>query len=366
MNRAIAAVFVVVLALTAAGLMQPQNAPAQTRNLEIYWIDVEGGAATLFISPTGESLLFDTGFPGNGDRDAKRIHAAAQKAGLRQIDHAVISHWHGDHVGGLAALSKMIPIGKFYDHGNGVEEADRERLVEYKAVAGNKRTILKAGDTIPFGGVQVRAVVSEGPVIANPINGGGPNALCANAAQMSPAGPENQRMVGLSLTYGNFRFASLGDLDWQRELELACPINKLGTVTVYTINRHGGLDDSGAPPLLGAIRPQVIVVNNGPRKGLGASDDRVKPITVPGVTPAPYERNAYLRMAKTPGVQGVWQAHLSLLDRDPAHNTAPDMIANLEEGAADQGHWIHASVGRDGVYTMTNGRNGFSKTYTAR
>ncbi len=233
-------IFVVVLALTAPGLTQAPNAPAQTRNLEIYWVDVEGGAATLFISPTGESLLFDTGFPGNGDRDAKRIHAAAQRAGLRQIDQVVISHWHGDHVGGLAALSRMIPIGKFYDHGNGVEQADRERLEEYKAVAGNKRTILKAGDTIPFGSVQVRAVVSEGPVIANPINGGGPNALCAKAAQMEPAGPENQRMVGLSLTYGNFKFASLGDLDWQRELELACPVNKLGTVTVYTINRHGG------------------------------------------------------------------------------------------------------------------------------
>src|SRR6266567_6437347 len=129
-------------------------AAAQTRNLEVYWIDVEGGASTLFVSPTGESLLFDTGFPGNGDRDAKRIHAAAQRAGLRQIDQVVISHWHGDHVGGLAALSRMIPIGKFYDHGNGVEQADRERLEEYKAVAGNKRTILKAGDTIPFGSVQ--------------------------------------------------------------------------------------------------------------------------------------------------------------------------------------------------------------------
>ena len=120
--------------------------------LQIHWVDVEGGAATLFVSPTGESLLFDTGYPGNGDRDAKRIHAAAQKAGLRQIDHVVISHWHGDHVGGLAALSKMIPLGKFYDHGDGVEQADRERLDGYKSIAGTKRTILKAGDTIPFGG----------------------------------------------------------------------------------------------------------------------------------------------------------------------------------------------------------------------
>jgi hypothetical protein len=183
---------------------------------------------------------------------------------------------------------------------------------------------------------------------------------------MNPAPPENQRMVGLSLTWGNFKFASLGDLDWQREMELACPVNKLGSVTVYTINRHGSLDNSGAPALLGAIRPQVIVVNNGPRKGMGQVDDRVKPITVPGVTPAPYERNAYLRMKTTPGVQDVWQAHLSLLDNAPAHNAAPDMIANLEEGPADQGHWIHASIGSDGTYTITNGRNGFSKSYTAR
>jgi competence protein ComEC len=358
MKRALNVLFVVML-LSA-------SSAAQTRNLEIYWIDVEGGAATLFISPTGESMVFDTGFPGNGDRDAKRIFAAAQKAGLKQIDHAVISHWHGDHAGGLSALSKLIPIGKFYDHGNGVEEADRQRLEEYKTVAGNKRTIVKAGDAIPFGPVQVRVVVSEGPVIASPINGGGPNPLCTNAAQMAAAGPENQRMVALSLTYGNFKFASLGDLDWQRELELACPVNKLGAVTVYTMNRHGGLDNSGSPALLGAIKPQVIVVNNGPRKGLGATDDRVKPITVPGITPPPYEKNSYLRMAKTPGVQDVWQAHLSLLDSDPAHNTARDMIANLEEGPADQGHWIHASIGRDGKYTITNSRNGFSKTYTAR
>jgi competence protein ComEC len=358
-------VLLVLVVLGGPSLKVAQNAPVSTRNLEIYWIDVEGGAATLFVSPTGESLLFDAGYPGNGDRDAKRIHAAAQKAGLRQIDHVVISHWHADHEGGVAALSKMIPIGRFYDHGNGVEEADRERLEEYKAVAGNKRTIVKPGDTIPLGGVQVRVVVSEGPVIANPINGGGPNPLCANHAQQGPAGPENQRMVGLSVTYGNFKFASLGDLDWQREMELACPVNKLGMVTVYTINRHGGLDNSGTPALLGAIRPQVIVVNNGPRKGMGATDDRVKPITTPGITPAPYEKNAYLRMAKTPGVIDIWQAHLSLIDSDPTHNTARDMIANLEEGAGDQGHWIQASVQANGSYRIVNSRNGFSKSYRA-
>lgn len=364
MNRAFA-LALGVLALTASGATLAQNAPAG--NLQIHWIDVEGGQATLFIAPTGESLLYDTGYPGNGDRDAKRIFAAAQKAGLRQLDHVVISHWHGDHVGGLEALSKMIPIAKLYDHGDGVEEADRARLEMYKRIAGNKRTISKAGDTIPFGGATFRVVVSEGPVIATPINGGGPNPLCATTPRQAPAGPENIRMVGLALSYGDFTFASLGDLDWSREIELACPVNKLGRITLYTINRHGGLDNSGTPALLSAIRPQVIVVNNGPRKGLGATDDRVRTIDVPGVTPAAYERNAYLRMKGTPGVEDVWQGHQSLIDPAPNHNTAPDMIANFEDNGVEHvGHAISASVSRDGRFTLTNGRNGFSKTYTVR
>src|SRR5499427_3541425 len=151
------------LTLTLLVLLFALTAPGQTRNFEIYWIDVEGGAATLFVSPSGESLLFDTGFPGNGDRDAKRIYTAAQNAGLKQIDHVVISHWHADHEGGLNALSKLIPLGNFYDHGNGVEQSDRGRLEDYMAIAGNKRTIVKPGDTIPLGRVQVRVLVSEGP-----------------------------------------------------------------------------------------------------------------------------------------------------------------------------------------------------------
>ena len=353
------------LTLTLLVLLFALTAPAQTRNFEIYWIDVEGGASTLFVSPSGESLLFDTGFPGNGDRDAKRIYTAAQNAGLKQIDHLVISHWHADHEGGLNALSKLIPLGNFYDHGNGVEQSDRGRLEDYMAIAGKKRTIVKPGDAIPLGPVQVRVLVSEGPVIANPINGGGQNPLCTNHQQMQPAPPENQRMVGLSFTYGSFKLASLADLDWQRELELVCPVNKVGAVTVYTINRHGALDNSGTPALLGAIRPQVIVVNNGPRKGLNVPNDQVKPVSIPGVTPAPFEKNHYLRLAKTPGVLDVWQGHLSLTDSDPAHNTAPDKIANLEEGPGDTGNWIRASIRSDGTYTIANGRNGFSKTYKA-
>lgn len=358
-----------VLSVCVAMVMGPaaiKAAPApQAGNLQIYWIDVEGGASTLFVAPSGESLLFDTGFGGNGDRDAKRIYAAAQHAGLKKIDYLVISHWHADHEGGLDALSKLIPIGHFYDHGDQVQPEDRSRLENYRAIAGANRTILRAGDSIPIKGLETKVLVSEGPVIATPVNDGGkPNPLCTNAAQMEPAAPENIRMVGLSLDFGRFKMASLGDLDWSREMQLACPVNKLGTLNLYTINRHGTLADSGSPALLGAIRPQVIVVNNGPRKGLGQRDDRAKPVAVSGVRP--YEANSYLRMATTPGVEDIWQLHLSLIDSDPAHNTKAEMIANTEEGAQDQGNWIEASVSRDGNFILTNPRTGFSKSYRAR
>jgi beta-lactamase superfamily II metal-dependent hydrolase len=361
MTRALAAAtFAGVLALVC-------SLPAQTGGgrLQIAWIDVEGGASTLFVAPNGQSLLFDTGFPGNDDRDAKRVAAAAKAMRLTRIDHVVISHWHGDHVGGLPALARLIPIGDFYDHGDGVEQADRPLYEGYKVLAGTHRHSVKPGETIPLGDVGVRVLVAEGPVIANAVNGGTTNPLCTNAVRQEPAAPENIRMVGLAINYGSFKMATLGDADWSRELELACPVNKLGHINLYTINRHGSLDNSGAPALLGAIRPQVIVVNNGPRKGLGQKVD-VKYVTRQGETPASYELNSYLRLAKLPGVEGIWQLHKSLLDADAAHNTAPDMIANLDEGAADQGHTITAAVSADGTFTVTNSRNGFAKTYRAK
>jgi beta-lactamase superfamily II metal-dependent hydrolase len=357
----------IVLATTAlcSALAPDRPANAQSRNLDIYWIDVEGGAATLIVSPSGESMLVDTGYA-EGGRDAKRIHAAAQQAGLKQIDSLVISHFHADHVGGLAALAKMIPIARFFDHGDTVDPVDQERLDGYRAVAVGKRTVVRPGDEIPVKGFQTLVVSSDAKILAQPVKGGGPNPLCVDAAEMAPAAGENQRMVGLLHTFGNFKFVNLIDLDWQKEMELSCPINRLGTVAVYQTSRHGSLDGAGAPAFLGAIRPQVVVVNNGPRKGLGGVDKRVKPIVVPGKQTTAYEKNSYLRLAKLPGLEGIWQGHLSLLDKDPNHNTSPDTIANLEESADCQGHWIKASVAADGKFTVTNGRNGFSKTYAAR
>ena len=358
--------FVVIAALVASGLALAQNSStAQSRNLEIYWIDAEGGAATLVISPSGESMLIDTGYP-TDDRDAKRINAAARQAGLEKIDHLVISHYHRDHVGGLAALTKLLPIGRYYGPGDKIEVVNREWYDSYTTASAGKRTILRPGDKIPLKGAQVLVVAADEKMLARPVNGGKRNPLCANAADMSPAGFENARMVGLLLTYGRFTFLNLIDLDWRTELELVCPVNKVGKVTLYQTGRHGALDGAGAPALLGAIQPQVVVANNGPQKGLGAVDKRIQPIVNMARPAAPYEKNAYLRLARLPGLEGIWQGHLSLLDKDPAHNTSEDMIASLEDTAECKGNWIKASVGRDGKFTITNGRNGFSKTYAAR
>ena len=342
--------------VVGALLLMSTGAPgAQERTLDIYWIDVEGGAATLIVSPSGESLLYDAGWEVDG-RDGKRIATVVQQAGLEKIDYFVLSHFHADHAGGLQELSKLVPIGRCFDRGDFIEPANQKWREIYLAACASKRTIVKAGDTIPLKGVQIDVVASNGQLIAKPLAGGGPNPLCASAEHKPAEGPENQFMVGALFTYGRFRFLDLADLDWEKEMELACPTNRLGQVTIWQAGRHGALDGAGAPGFLHAITPQVVVVNNGPRKGLGgASAGSPKPVT-----------RHYERIAATPGIQGIWQGHLSLLEKDQASNTSEDMIANFEESAECKGHWLRASVRRDGTFTITNGRNGFSKTYATR
>jgi beta-lactamase superfamily II metal-dependent hydrolase len=322
---------------------------AQTRPLDIYWIDVEGGAATLIIAPSGESLLVDTGFPGNEDRDAKRIQAAAMAAGLTRIDNLVITHFHGDHVGGLAALSKAMPIRKIWDHGESIEASQQKGATlwqDYLAVAGSKRTVVKPGNKIPLAGVDITVVSANGDVISAPINKGFVNKLCDSAERKPTDNTENSRSTGFLLTYGKFTFLDVGDLTWDREMMLACPVNKVGEVSLLQATHHGFSNgQSGAPALIWSLKPQVVVVNNGARKG--------------------FSNGGYETIAKIPGIEGIWQGHKGAMN-DADHNTAEDMIANLEDGAADKGNWIKASVSSDGKFTVTNNRNKFSKSYTAR
>ena len=331
-------------------------ATAQSPTFDIYWVDVEGGAATLVVSPTGESLLVDTGWATDDNRDATRIVAAAREAGLERIDYLVMTHFHGDHVGGLQALAEMIPIGRCLDHGTNTEESNQRWVDAYLSVCGDKRTAVEAGEKLSFGAVEIDIIASDGRLITTAVNNGGANPLCATAERKPQASPENQRSVGALFTYGRFTFLDLGDFNWAKEVELSCPTNKVGEVTLYQTSRHGAWDDAGSPTHLYAIKPQVVVVNNGPRKGLGG--------TSPGFSEVATAH--YDRIANSPGIEGIWQGHRSLFDPDPASNTAEEMIANLEDTAECNGHWIRASVSQDGTFTVTNNRNGFSHTYTAR
>jgi len=333
------------LCLAAAAVLA-----AQSRTLDIYWIDAEGGAATLIVTPSGQSMLVDTGNPGPNDRDPKRIFSVAQMAGLKRIDMLVMTHYHVDHVGGAPALAKMIPIDKFYDHGDSIEAGNSPQTAklweDYKGISEGKRVIVKPGDQIPLKDAAVTVVSANGEVIAKPINGGGPNDFCKDAQNKDTDKTENGRSTGFLLTYGKFKFLDVGDLTWDREMMLACPVNKVGTVTLFQATHHGFVNGfSGAPALVWAIRPQVVVVNDGPRKGL--------------------EGNAYETIAKIAGIEDIWQSHRALKN-DAEHNTVEAQIANFEETADCQGHWIKASVSKDGKFTITNSRNNFSKTYSSR
>lgn len=318
-------------------------------NLDIYWIDAEGGAATLIVAPSGESLLVDTGNRTPDDRDAKRIFAATRQAGLKKIDILLTTHFHSDHIGGMAALAKMIPIGRYMDHGPSVE-LDRPQVAEaykaYEELSAGKRRILKAGDRIPLKGADVQVIVSAGQAISKPLKGGGAaNSACADFKEhAAEPDPDNDQSVGFLLRFDKFKFLDLGDLTWNYEQKLVCPNNLIGKVDLFQTSHHG-LDRSNSPQLVWAIQPRVAVMNNGPRKGGPES--------------------VFETLRKSPGIEDIWQVHLAL--RIPKKiNTDEKMIANMEPTAECKGNMLKASVAPNGSYTVTNLRSGFSKTYHAR
>jgi len=335
------------------------------RTFDIYVIDVEGGEATLFVSPTGESLLVDTGWPGFEGRDADRIVAAAKHAGVKQIDYLVITHYHADHVGGTAQLAARFPIRHFVDRGSNVGQDERDDYQSYSALrAAGRGTEVKPGDAVPLRGVSVRVIAAGGSVLRVPLNGqGSSNPFCAT---FKPHGSEitsraadsgDSRSVSLFLTYGKFRTIIMGDLTWNKEFELMCPRNPVGEVDVYLVSHHGS-DTSGSAAFVHALRPRVAIMNNSPRKGGAIQTFQI------------------LRGA--PGLLDLWQNHYSIAGGQ-THNRQQGFIANLDEGAAIPGtppdapavhmgsaHWIKVSAQPDGGFTITNSRTGLTKEYPRR
>jgi beta-lactamase superfamily II metal-dependent hydrolase len=337
------------------------------RTLDIYVIDVEGGEATLFVSPSGESLLVDTGWPGFDGRDADRIAEAAAQAGIRQIDHLLITHYHADHFGGTAQLAERLPIRRYYDHGPMVDQGERAQA-QFRSYADLRRSgthrVVSPGDTIPVADLDVSVIASAGATLRTPLAGGGaPNPLCQAFAPHGPeitgraADAEDLRSVSLSVRYGRFRAVIMGDLTWNKEEELMCPINTVGTVDAYLVSHHGS-DTSGSEALVHALRPRVAIMNNGPRKGGAIQTFRI--------------------LAESPSLEDLWQTHFSVIGGDD-YNPPAEFIANLDEGsmlggAAPGAAPVHMgpasrmklSAGADGGFSVTNSRNGFTKRYAPR
>ena len=332
-----------VVATLISALARPSAQSA--KSLDVYFIDVEGGQATLVVTPSGQSMLIDTGFPGFEDRDVNRVLAAITQAGLSRLDYLLVTHYHTDHAGNAAALAARIPIGTFIDHGETVETDDNAKALYAgyaKARATGRHLLVRPGDRIPFRDLDVTIVSAGGEHLARPLAApAAPNPLCASFTRKPVDGSENARSVGSMIAFGRFRMIDLGDLTWNKEQQLVCPNNLLGTVDVY-VSTHHGFDQSGPPVIVHALAPRVAIMNNGAKKG-GAAE-------------------AITTIRRSPGLQDLWQIHYAV-DAGKDVNMPDAMIANLDESAA---YGIKLSAERDGSFTVTNARTNETRRYPAR
>jgi competence protein ComEC len=320
------------------------SAWAKPKPLQIYFIDVEGGQSTLIVSPSGQSLLIDTGWLGFEGRDENRIVAAARVAGVTKLDYVLITHFHRDHVGGAVQLAAVMPIDTFVDHGPNQEDSDvtREDYAAYQKLWEKKHhLVLKPGDGLPLKGLTVRALAAAGEHIDSPLPGAGTaNPLCGTEPTPPADLTENPRSLGVLITYGKFRFLDLGDLTKDKELGLACPNNLIGTVDLFLVTHHG-TDTSNSRTLVHALHPRVAIFNNGARKG--------------GMV------QSWQTVHDSPGIEGVWQLHYSVSGGSD-HNVPEQFIANTDE-KNDAGNYLQAWAEPDGSFTVENSRNHEKKVY---
>ena len=334
--------------LASAGVWAQADKKTATDKLQVYMIDVEGGQSTLFVTPTGQSLLIDTGWPGHEYRDADRIVAAANLAGVKKIDYVLITHFHVDHVGGVPQLVERIPVGTFIDHGPNreLDNADTARgYAAYEKLLETgkfKHIVARPGDILPITGMQVTAISADGKLIDQALPGAGEANPFCKGVEVRPADvTENGRSLGVLISFGKLKLLDLGDLTWDKEMELMCPVNKLGRVDIYLVSHHGWYQSS-SPALVDAIHARVALMNNGEKKG--------------GSTPT------LETITKAPGLETLWQLHYSAEGGD-THNTAQEFIANPQ--GTDAGYHLELIGDKDGSFNVLNSRTNTTKHYAA-
>jgi beta-lactamase superfamily II metal-dependent hydrolase len=332
----------ILLTVLFAGL-----AAARSKDLEAYFVDVEGGQATLIVTPDGQSVLIDAGWPDNNFRDANRIAAAAKLAKIKKIDFFILTHYHEDHVGGVPQIAAKLPIGTYIDHGPNREEGNKrqQRLVDdyNKTIADAQHLVVKAGDKLPIKGLDVTVVSADGDVIQTPLAGAGEqNSYCAGTPDKEKDLTENARSLGTYWKMGQFRMIDLGDLTWNKEKELMCPVNRLGKIDLLIVSHHG-IDWSSSPALIHAVAPKVAIMDNGAKKG---------------GSPATYDT-----LKSSPGLEAIWQLHFAEVGGNE-HNPPDSFIANVDE--ADAGLYLKLTAHSDGSFEVYNPRNKMTKSYSAR
>lgn len=361
-----------ILLLASLGGISAAAAPQAA----FYLVDIGHGNVAFVVSPSGETMLLDCG---GGPGAVDLIYNFMQQNGIKKIDYLVISHFEADHMGAVAPLSKKVQIVNYVDHGEsvtygksdewwkgrrspwwraGMGEQDNQRMDTYKAARATGHHIpVKPGDKVPIQGLDVVVVAAAGKNIMTPLQGDGANPACSQVEKRAEDDAEDGQSVGVVVSSGKFRFVYLGDMTWNNSYRLFCPKNMIGTVDAYLVTHHaqamntdlgdyyGGLSCCSVAEVQG-LNPRVGLLSMGAQGHKYGTPDAMKNVRAQGMD--------------------LWQTEKITGGGEAGLNAPDDFISNIGGGRGEKVPYIKLVANPDRSFTVTNGRNDFSKKYPPR